>query len=1522
MKKIISIILSVLLLIPMFVTVYADDAEPLYPDAPVLPEGVETTVEYDGTEASGVFRFTPEHDGTYEIRSFGSYDTYGTLRTESGANIASNDDGGGNNQFLMRATLEAGVTYLLYARRYSSSEAGTFTVIAEWVPAITGLELSLTDPDATLYVGVGGSRSSYYSDGTYVYYYDFSASTVFGILTIKATYENGTEKEIAYDNADIGFSYDCRTWTPHGEANTVTVTAGELTASVNVPVRSYGEYLGDIPDIALGEETTVEYDGTRQSGFFRFVPERDGKYVFTSSGDFDTYGEVFDSFGNRIASNDDGGGSGQFYIKYEFKAGEEYYLLGRRYSESSAGTFTVTLTRLPEIVALELTYGDPLVIGIGGSFTSYYDYDTSSYVPCYQFSNGTVLGGLTISAEFEDGTVETISYSYDDLTYSFDSRRWTAGGESNTITFTYRDTLTASVNVPVITFAEYLADVPALTDGEAHDTDYDGSVLSGAYSFTPEREGKYEIYSSGDYDTYAVLYDSEGRQLTYNDDGGENNNFRLKYALNTDETYYILTNRSYGYAGEYTVTARRIPDITGLSLSLVSDDAHLVMGRGGSVNDKYVSELSEYVSYFNFYEDTVFGIIEINAEFEDGTSGVIPRNYDELVRTYNCFDWSVGGENTVTVSWGDVTASVSVPVGYYAELFPDAPAMELDVPLPTEYVSGYNEYAVFTPEESGVYYFYSDGDADVYGSLFDGKSVGIASNDDAGASLNFCIAAALEAGVPYVLSTRTYSYNNAEYDVIVSRAAPEFADGYGALEGLDLSGKMINLVFAVDTTGSMGWIIENVRNTLRDFVNALAGTNATLRISLLDYKDIDADGVNSTVLHYTPGDAIWFENDDLDALLGEIAGLRADGGGDTPESVVDVLGNVVEPEIMTFNSDAAKFVFLITDANYWERNTHGIESMDELVALLADIGAATSVITTKGYYETYRKLIEGTGGVFINLNGNFSDGMGSFAAAVASGAADYNPDADIVPVSGITLGEDLAIPVGKIRSFTAVISPANATDSRVVWSVEDETIARVSELSTNRLLVLRGISTGSTRVIARSMDGGYVAYFDLTVSGIVEEENVIEACDMSAIIERVDDLKDRGLSADLIFYSEKGDDPVEDGHQAEVFDKISTTAFSVTFVYDDEFGEMMYTWKFAGDKIEKPDIAVEMEIRVEDPESPSRETVKETLPDRVYRTVDFKHEGELPGPAEIKVAVDLPDGEYDLYYFNPLTTELESAGKATVSGGVATFTIFHCSGYVIAGTSPLCADGHGELIDAQENDVPPTCTEPGSFDAVQYCSVCGSEVSRTKIKVPANGHDFGEDGKAATCVRCGAANPDVKPKPKFTDVPADAYYAAPVDWAVDNGITSGTTPTTFSPEEGCTRGQVVTFLWRAAGCPTPASSTNPFKDVKEADYFYSAVLWAVEKGITKGTDKTHFSPDDTCTRGQIVTFLWRSSGSPSAGSSTNPFKDVKDADYFRDAVLWAVAKGITLGTDKTHFSPDDTCTRAQVVTFLYRDRVS
>lgn len=172
-------------------------------------------------------------------------------------------------------------------------------------------------------------------------------------------------------------------------------------------------------------------------------------------------------------------------------------------------------------------------------------------------------------------------------------------------------------------------------------------------------------------------------------------------------------------------------------------------------------------------------------------------------------------------------------------------------------------------------------------------------------------------------------------------------------------------------------------------------------------------------------------------------------------------------------------------------------------------------------------------------------------------------------------------------------------------------------------------------------------------------------------------------------------------------------------------------------------------------------------------------------------------------------------------------------------------------------------------------------------------------------------------KHPFTDVPKSAYYENPVIWALNNGVTSGTSATTFAPGETCTRGQVVTFLWRAKGSPEPASTINPFTDVKASDYFYKAVLWAVEKGITSGTSATTFSPNATCTSGQVVTFLWRSNDSPKA-TSTSSLAAQYSGQYYSDAVAWVDSTGMLAGTG-TVFTPNSNSPRADIVTYLYRN---
>ena len=213
-----------------------------------------------------------------------------------------------------------------------------------------------------------------------------------------------------------------------------------------------------------------------------------------------------------------------------------------------------------------------------------------------------------------------------------------------------------------------------------------------------------------------------------------------------------------------------------------------------------------------------------------------------------------------------------------------------------------------------------------------------------------------------------------------------------------------------------------------------------------------------------------------------------------------------------------------------------------------------------------------------------------------------------------------------------------------------------------------------------------------------------------------------------------------------------------------------------------------------------------------------------------------------------------------------------------------------------------TCSEAGV--ETRTCE-CGETETR---EIPALGHEY-VNGK---CTRCGDTLTS-----KFEDVKAGVFYFDPVEWAVEKGITTGASDTLFNPDGNCQRAQVVTFLWRAAGSPDPTTKENPFTDVKEGDFFYKAVLWAVENEITNGLTKTTFGPMVECNRAQVVTFLWRAMGSPKSEAEVS-FADVKDGEFYTTAVAWAVENDITNGISTTAFGVDNICNRAQVVTFLYR----
>ncbi len=298
-----------------------------------------------------------------------------------------------------------------------------------------------------------------------------------------------------------------------------------------------------------------------------------------------------------------------------------------------------------------------------------------------------------------------------------------------------------------------------------------------------------------------------------------------------------------------------------------------------------------------------------------------------------------------------------------------------------------------------------------------------------------------------------------------------------------------------------------------------------------------------------------------------------------------------------------------------------------------------------------------------------------------------------------------------------------------------------------------------------------------------------------------------------------------------------------------------------------------------------------------------------------KIAIDAYTGMTEGYEFTVRSLKFEDVGgeplphvhaynKAVTAptcteNGFTTYTCDCGESYIADETAAL---GH----DVKETTVAATCTEAGSVTA--KCSRCDYE---TVTELPALGHEY-VDG---VCKNCGEAEevPYVNP---FEDVIEKTFYYDAVEWAVKNNITNGVTPTRFAPSNTVTRGQIVTFLWRAAGCPE-VESTAAFSDVKDTAFYAKAVAWAVEADITNGVGNGRFAPDHVCTRGQIVTFLWRFMGKPKANKAA-AFSDMVDGAYYVDAVAWAVESGITNGITPELFKPNNDCNRAQAVTFLMR----
>lgn len=273
-----------------------------------------------------------------------------------------------------------------------------------------------------------------------------------------------------------------------------------------------------------------------------------------------------------------------------------------------------------------------------------------------------------------------------------------------------------------------------------------------------------------------------------------------------------------------------------------------------------------------------------------------------------------------------------------------------------------------------------------------------------------------------------------------------------------------------------------------------------------------------------------------------------------------------------------------------------------------------------------------------------------------------------------------------------------------------------------------------------------------------------------------------------------------------------------------------------------------------------------------------------------------------------ITNTSSISGGGGGGGGIATYSI----------TVESAENGNvtASARTAAKDDTVTLTVTPDKGYTLETITVTDKNGDKVKLTEKSGKYTFTMPASKVT-VKATFAEVVTEPENPFVDLADDTYYYDAVLWATENGITGGVDDTHFAPYASCTRAQAVTFLWRAVGCPAPKSSVMTFTDVAEGSYYYDAVLWAVEQGITKGTTDTTFSPNATCTRAQIVTFLWRSQEAPAA-DAVNPFTDVKADTYYAEAVLWAVKEDVTKGTTDTTFSPNADCTRAQIVTFIWR----
>lgn len=511
------------------------------------------------------------------------------------------------------------------------------------------------------------------------------------------------------------------------------------------------------------------------------------------------------------------------------------------------------------------------------------------------------------------------------------------------------------------------------------------------------------------------------------------------------------------------------------------------------------------------------------------------------------------------------------------------------------------------------------------------------------------------------------------------------------------------------------------------------------------------------------------------------------------------------------------------------------------------------------------------------------------------------PPPSTVAVTGVTLDKTtLTLAKGESETLTATVEPENAANKTVIWSSTDASVAAVSDGK-----VTAGMA-GMALIVARTADGNYIAACTVTVSADTPTHPARPAIAVAGTYTYNGSVQTAHVTGyDSAVMNITGSSGTNAGSYT-----VSVTSRTGQWT-DGSAAAVTAAWR-----IEKAEQAAPAGLTGAAPSAPGGNDGRITGTSTAMEYRAAFERAYLPCPGtEI---TGLSAGTYFVRFREDPNHKPGADASVTVGAGTPhaeyTITFDGNGGMISLGSMTTSGRKLAFLPDASRSGY--------RFDGWYTEKSGGTQVTTDTVfnantTVYAHWIYTGTGSSGTTGGRDSVPSTVQPPAGTFPDVPAGSYYEPAVNWAVRTGVTAGTGAARFCPDGICTRAQAVTFLWRAAGSPAPETRAMPFADVPAGSYYYDAVLWAVEAGITRGTSGSTFSPELHCSRAQIVAFLWRSEDAPAAGGG-NPFTDVPSSAYYADAVLWAVKEQITNGTGSGTFSPNADCTRAQIVSFLWR----